>query len=166
MYGYITYGTPTLNTAPHTQQYYTAASGGAVTAVAKSPDAIAVSTDAGDQFVKPGRRGQFCNNVARPGGRRGLPARPARRRDKTGIGGRRRCRRNCTTHDAVAPRAHDAVAMSLDAGQKLVLSSAARDHIATTERPRKVIVAARALLWTPTRRPRSQADLEIGLLFW
>ena len=65
-----------------------AASGDAIAAVIMSPDAIAVGTDAGDQLAKPGRRGEFCNNTARPEGRL-----------------------------AVAPRAHDAVAMSLDAGK-------------------------------------------------
>ena len=51
---------------------------------------------------------------------------------------------------AVAPYAHDAVAMSLDVGQQLALFPAVRDHVATTERPRKPIVAARALLRTPS----------------
>ena len=46
--------------------------------------------------------------------------------------------------------------MSLDAGQQRALSPAARDHVATTERPQKVIVAAHALLWTLSRQPRSQ----------
>ena len=43
---------------------------------------------------------------------------------------------------AVAPRTHNAVTMSLDAGQQLDLSPAARDHFMTTERPQKVTVAA------------------------
>ena len=51
---------------------------------------------------------------------------------------------------AVVPYAHDANAMSLDAGKHLAVSPAARGHVATTERPRKPIVAARALLRTPS----------------
>ena len=51
---------------------------------------------------------------------------------------------------AVAPYTHDAVAMSLYAGQQIVLSLAARDHVAATERPQKPIVVARALLRTPS----------------
>ena len=93
--------------------------------------------------------GQFCSDAARPGGRRGLPARPGHHRDKTRLGGRRRYR-------WVALYANGAVAMSLDAERQLALSLDARDHVATTDRLRRVIVAARAVLRTPSRRPRSQ----------
>ena len=103
---------------------------GAVAAVATSPDVIAVGTDAGDQFAKPGRRGQFCNNAAGPGGCRGHAVAT---RSASG---------DAAAAVAVTPRAHDAVAMSLDAGQQLILSPADRDHVVTTEHPWKVIVAA------------------------
>ena len=73
----------------------TTASGGIAAAVATSPDAVVVGTDADYQLAKSGLRGQCCNNAARPGGRHGLPERPGRRRDETGLGGRRRCRRGC-----------------------------------------------------------------------
>ena len=63
----------------------TATLGGIVAVVATSLDAVVVGMDAGDQLVKPGRRGQFCNNAARPG----------RRRNETGLSGRRHCRRGC-----------------------------------------------------------------------
>ena len=59
--------------------------------------------------------------------------------------------------DAVATRpalgdaaATVTVAMSLDARQQLVLSPTVKDHVETTERPRKVIMAAHALLRTLT----------------
>ena len=52
---------------------------------------------------------------------------------------------------AIASYANGAVAMSLDDGKQLTLSPGARDHIATTERPKKVIVAVRALLRRPPR---------------
>ena len=68
----------------------TTASGGTVAAVVTSPDAVVVGADAGDQLAKPVRRGQFCSDAARSGGRRGLPARPGHRRDETGLGGCRR----------------------------------------------------------------------------
>ena len=65
----------------------TATSGGTVAPVAMSPDVVVVGTDAGDQLTKPGRQEQFCSNATRPGGRRGLPTRPGRHRDETGVGG-------------------------------------------------------------------------------
>ena len=73
----------------------TATSRDVAAAVATSPDVVAFDTDAGNHLMKPSRRRQFCNNAARLGGRRGLPARPGRRRDETGLSGRRRCRRGC-----------------------------------------------------------------------
>ena len=108
-----------------------------------SPDVVIVCTDAGGHLAKPGCQEQFCNNAPRPGGRHGLPARP----DAVAT---RPASADDAAAVAVAPYAHDAVVMSLDAGKQLALSPAARDHVATTERPRKPIVAARALLRTPS----------------
>ena len=108
-----------------------------------SPDVVIVCTDAGGHLAKPGCQEQFCNNAPRPGGRRGLPARP-------GPLATRPVSAYAVATVAVAPYAHDAVAMSLEASQQLALSLAARDHVAATERPQKPIVVARALLRTPS----------------
>ena len=73
----------------------TTASGGTVAAVATSPNAVVVGMDARDQLAKPVRRGQFCSDAARPGDRRGLPARPGHRCDETGLWERRSYRCSC-----------------------------------------------------------------------
>ena len=102
----VVYRTP--NPTPYTSERHrgrprspdavtmTATSRDVAAAVATSPDVVAFDTDAGNHLMKPSRRRQFCNNAARLGGRRGLPARPGRRRDKTGLGGLRLYRRGCT----------------------------------------------------------------------
>ena len=112
----------------------TTALGDVVAAVA-SPDAIAVGTDPGtssrssaagdNSVITPRAREVVVGSLCAPDA---VAMRPA-------LG-------DAAAAVAVAARAHDAVAMSLNTRQQLVLSPAARDHATTTEGPGKVIAAA------------------------